>query len=130
MVTRLNALIIDRCSRHSGSVLMFCKSVIQVLTYVEHHEDNAHDLFFVEVVEDLGYILHDLESEVSESLKGERVIGENPQGAAYVVGDLTVLDTVVLKERLEKLETLAVNKVFGELVSLDHVHEAVGECSL
>jgi hypothetical protein len=130
LVTRLNALIIERCSRHSGSVLMFCKNVIQVLTYVEHHEDNAHDLFLVEVVEDLAYILHNHESEVSESLQGEWVVGENPQGAAHVVGDLAVLDAVVLKERLEKLEALAVNEVLGELVGLDHVHEAVGERSL
>jgi len=111
------------CVDH-GEVLEGERVVFQV---IEHHADDAHNLLFVEVIEDFGDVLDDAELEVSEVLHGGIEGSQDPEAAAHVVGDLTVLNALVHEHSLVDHHALASNELFGELVGLEKEHEAVSE---
>ena len=101
-----------------------------VSTYIKHHEDNSHDFLFVEVVKNLGDAFHNHQVVIGETLEREGVVGQDPKDAHHVVGNLTILDAVVLQEGLDQSEALAVHEVTSEFIGLDHVHQAVREAHL
>lgn len=100
------------------------------LTYIEDHKNDADDLFLVEVVEDLADALDYGKLVVTELLHGEGVVGQDPKGAAHVVGNLAILEAVILEEALHEVKAFPVDEISGELVGLHHVHDAVRESDL
>lgn len=110
--------------------MRFCRCQAGRKTYVKDHQDDAHNFLLVEVVKNLADGLDDGNLVVTELLQSERVERQDPQRAADIVGNLSVLEAVVLEEALHEVEALAVNKVAGQLISLAHVHQAVRECNL
>lgn len=50
------------------------KAILVGLQVVQKEKHNSHDLFLIEVVKDLGYLLNDLKSTIFESLQGEIVV--------------------------------------------------------
>jgi len=96
-------------------------------TYIEKKADNSHNLLLVEEIEDFGDVLDDVELEVGESLDGFMVGGDNVQGAHNVVGDLAILNALVLEKLLVGVEATVPDEELGELVSLEQEHHGVGE---
>ena len=101
------------------------KAEFIVFQVEEEHANDSHDLLFVEEVKDLGDILDDVETEVSESIHGELVVRQDPQSAANIVGDLSILEALSLQDFFEDLEAHSVDEDFGELIGLQQVHQAV-----
>ena len=96
-----------------------------MLTYVEEKADDSHDVLLVEVVEDLGGVLDDVEGEVAEGGHRELVRRENPEDGASVVGNSVVYAALVDEKITEDVEATLVGELLGQLVGLEQVHEAV-----
>ena len=92
---------------------------------MEEHADDAHNLFLVEEVEDLGHMLNDVKLEVSEAIHGEVVVRQDPQGAAHIVSNLAIGEAILLKNGLEDQETSLIDEDLGQLIDLEQIHEAV-----
>jgi hypothetical protein len=69
-ILKLNDCVKDANVRHN-----FMASLASVLQIVKKKQDNSHNLFFIEVVEDLDSLFNDSKVEVLESLKSEFMIG-------------------------------------------------------
>jgi len=96
-----------------------------VLQVEEDVADHAHDLFFVEKVQNLRDVLDHVQLEVLKQVQGKRVVAQDPEAAAHVVGDLSVGLALVEQQSLQALEAAVVDEVLGEFVELEQVHQTV-----
>ena len=70
-----------------GEVLHADLVILQVL---EDEADDADNFFARPEIENLGNVLDHVELEVLEDAEGLRVVAEDPEAAADIVGDLSV----------------------------------------
>jgi len=101
-----------------------------VLQVIEKHTDDSNNFFFVEVVKNLANEFNDHKSEVLKTLESKMMVRDNPEGSNHVVSDLTIMDGLILQELLHDLETTLVNKLSGELISLQKIHKAGSVASI
>lgn len=101
------------------------KTEFIIFQVVEEHADNAHNLLFVEEVQDLRHMLDDVKLEVSESFHSEVVVRQDPQSAAHIVCDLSIGQTIILKNFLEDVESHLAYKNLSEFINFKEIHETV-----
>ena len=99
-----------------------------VLQIVENKADHAHDLLLVREVENLCNVLDNVQLEVLEQVHRKLVIAENPETAANVVCDLSILLTLVDEQLVEDHEASLVDEFLRKLVDSQKVHQAVSVC--
>jgi len=93
---------------------------------LEDEADNADNLLTSPEIEDLGNVLNHVELEVLEHRHSILVVGENPEAAANIVGNLGVSLARLSQEFLEDVEATVFNEDSSKLVNLEKVHQAVG----
>ena len=103
------------------------KAKLVLLQIIEHHADDANNFFLVKIVENLGNVLDNIKLKVCEVNESEVMSSQNPKRAAYIISDLTVLNAFSLQHSVEDIHALGVNKLFGQLIGLEHEHKAVSE---
>ena len=104
------------------------KANLIVLQIVKDEADHAHDLFLVREVKNLRDVLHDVQLEVLEQVHGKLVVAEDPEAAAHVVSDLSILLTFVDQQFVEDHEAALVDELLRQLVDSEQVHQAVRVC--
>ena len=102
------------------------EAFIVLLDVVEEQQDDSHDLLLAEVVQHLRHSLEDLQSAVFEAAAAEGVEGDDPESVDHVVGNLVVLDALVVQVAAEELEAALVNELLSQLVGLHEVHDRKG----
>lgn len=101
------------------------KANLIILQIVKDQADHAHDLLFVREVEDLGDVLDEVQLEVLEQMDGELVMAKDPERAADVVSDLTVLLALVDEQRAQCHEATLLDELFGNLIDAQQVHQTM-----
>ncbi len=77
-VNPVSILKLNDCVKNANVRHDFVASLACVLQIVEKKQDNPHNLFFIEVVEDLDSFFNDTKVKVFESLKSKFMIGWYP----------------------------------------------------
>ena len=101
------------------------KADLIVLEVEEDVADHAHDLLLVREIQNLCDVLDHVQTEVLEQVQRESVVAQDPEACADVVGDLSVLLTVLLEYLHQDVEAAVLDELLGELVDFEHVHQTV-----
>ena len=101
------------------------KTNLIVLQVVKNEADHSHDLLLVREVKNFGNMLDDIQFKVLEQVHRELVIAENPEAAADIVCDLSILLALVDEQFVKDHEAAFVDELLSELVDPEQVHQAV-----
>ena len=59
--------------------------------------------------------------------RAQQDVPQDPQGTAYVISDLTVLNALVLQHSVENVHAALLNELESKLICLEEEHQAVRE---
>jgi len=96
-----------------------------VFKIVEKHADDSYNLLFIEEVQNLGNMFDYVKFEVSEAIHCKVIIRQDPQCAANIICNLSIVKTVFFKNLFEDVESHLVDEDLCEFIDLKKIHKAM-----